>query len=112
MHTREYLLDLVPASLFVYGMKSADELIAFLPKMSLQTQGLLGKPAAPILVVGTRRYMAGPGDLQEDHPAVGSASPQRQGSWTLTGAAVQATRPFRGCEGCDQHPSFNRAALL
>ena len=52
MYTREYLFDLVPASLFVYGLKSADELIAFLPKMSLQAQDLLGKPTAPILVVG------------------------------------------------------------
>jgi esterase FrsA len=52
MYTREYLFDLLPASLFVYGLKSADELIAFLPKMSLQAQGLLGKPTAPILVVG------------------------------------------------------------
>jgi esterase FrsA len=52
MYTREYLFDLVPASLFVYGLKSADELIAFLPKMSLQAQGLLGKPTVPILVVG------------------------------------------------------------
>jgi esterase FrsA len=52
MYTREYLFDLLPASLFVYGMKSADELIAFLPKMSLQTQDLLTKPSAPILVVG------------------------------------------------------------
>src|SRR3984957_5190529 len=55
MYTREYLFDLVPASLFVYGMKSADELIAFLPKMSLEAQGLLGKPTAPILVVGGTR---------------------------------------------------------
>jgi len=52
MYTREYLFDLLPASLFVYGLKSADELIAFLPKMSLQGQDLLGKPAAPLLVVG------------------------------------------------------------
>ena len=52
MYTREYLFDLVPANLYVYGMKTADELISFLPKMSLQTQDLLGKPAAPILVVG------------------------------------------------------------
>jgi esterase FrsA len=52
MYTREYLFDLVPASLFVYGLKSTDELLAFLPKMSLQAQGLLGKPAAPMLVVG------------------------------------------------------------
>jgi len=55
MYTREYLFDYVPASLFVYGMKSPDELIAFLPKMSLQAQGLLGKPTAPILVVGGTR---------------------------------------------------------
>jgi pimeloyl-ACP methyl ester carboxylesterase len=52
MYTREYLFDYVPASLFVYGLKSADELAAFLPKMSLQAQGWLGKPAAPIFVVG------------------------------------------------------------
>jgi esterase FrsA len=52
MYTREYLFDLLPASLFVYGMKSADDLIAFLPKMSLQAQDLLGKPSAPMLVVG------------------------------------------------------------
>jgi esterase FrsA len=52
MYTREYLFDLLPASLFVYGSKSADELIAFLPKMSLQAQDLLGKPTAPILIVG------------------------------------------------------------
>jgi pimeloyl-ACP methyl ester carboxylesterase len=55
MYTREYLFDYLPASLFVYGMKSADELIAFLPKMSLQAQGLLGKPSAPLLVVGGTR---------------------------------------------------------
>jgi len=55
MYTREYLFDLLPASLFVYGLKSTDELLAFLPKMSLQTQGLLGKPAAPILIVGGTR---------------------------------------------------------
>ena len=55
IYTREYLFDLLPANLFVYGLKSADELIAFLPKMSLQAQGLLGKPTAPILVVGGSR---------------------------------------------------------
>ncbi|TMJ03667.1 MAG: alpha/beta fold hydrolase [Alphaproteobacteria bacterium] len=55
MYTREYLFDLLPASLFVYGMTSPDELLAYLPKMSLQAQGLLGKPAAPIFVVGGTR---------------------------------------------------------
>jgi esterase FrsA len=55
MYTREYLFDYVPASLFVYGLKSMDELLAFVPKMSLQAQGWLGKPTAPILVVGGSR---------------------------------------------------------
>jgi esterase FrsA len=55
IYTREYLFDLLPASLFVYGLKSKDELLAFLPRMSLQAQGLLGKPAAPMLVVGGTR---------------------------------------------------------
>ena len=55
MYTREYLFDLLPASLFVYGKASSDELIAYLPKMSLQAQGLLGKPSAPIFVVGGTR---------------------------------------------------------
>ena len=55
IYTREYLFDLLPASLFVYGLKSADELLAFLPRMSLQAQGWLGKPAAPMLVVGGTR---------------------------------------------------------
>ncbi len=55
IYTREYLFDLLPASLYVYGLHSTDELLAFLPKMSLQAQGLLGKPAAPIFVVGGTR---------------------------------------------------------
>src|ERR1019366_3124595 len=50
MYTREYLFDLLPASLYVYGLKSTDDLLALLPKMSLQAQGLLGKPTAPLLV--------------------------------------------------------------
>jgi esterase FrsA len=55
IYTREYLFDLLPASLYVYGLHATDELLAFLPKMSLQAQGLLGKPAAPIFVVGGTR---------------------------------------------------------
>ena len=52
MYTREYLFDYVPASLYVYGLPSTDDLLALLPKMSLRAQGWLGKPAAPMLVVG------------------------------------------------------------
>ena len=72
MYTREYLFDLLPASLFVYGLKSADELIAFLPKMSLQAQHLLGKPTAPILVVGGTR------DTQVPIDDLGDSHQQRQ----------------------------------
>src|SRR6202011_4428767 len=52
IYTREYLFDLLLASLYVYGLHATDELLAFLPKMSLQAQALLGDPAAPIFVVG------------------------------------------------------------
>jgi esterase FrsA len=52
MNTREYLFDRVPATLSVYGVANLDELLALLPKISLKAQGLLGKPTAPLLVVG------------------------------------------------------------
>jgi len=55
MYTREYLFDSLPASLYVYGLASTDELLAFLPKMSLQTQGLLDQPSAPLFIVGGSR---------------------------------------------------------
>ncbi|HEY2137757.1 MAG TPA: alpha/beta hydrolase [Xanthobacteraceae bacterium] len=49
--TREYLFDLFPARASVYGAKSLEEFLAFGPKMSLQSQGLLGRPSAPMLLV-------------------------------------------------------------
>jgi pimeloyl-ACP methyl ester carboxylesterase len=52
MYTREYLFDRAPAYLTVYGKANLDELYAFLPQMSLQTLGLLGRPTAPLLIVG------------------------------------------------------------
>ena len=49
---REYLFDQVPALMNILdGVKSLDEMGAFLPKMSLVDQGLLGKPMAPMLVI-------------------------------------------------------------
>jgi pimeloyl-ACP methyl ester carboxylesterase len=49
---REYLFDQVPALMNILdGVKSLDEMAAFLPKMSLVKQGLLGKPTAPMLIV-------------------------------------------------------------
>jgi esterase FrsA len=50
---REYLFDQIPALMSVLdGVNSLDEMAAFLPRMSLVSQGLLGKPMAPMLVLG------------------------------------------------------------
>jgi len=49
--TREYLFDLFPARASVYGVTSLEDFMAFGPKMSLKSQGLIDKPAAPMLLV-------------------------------------------------------------
>jgi cephalosporin-C deacetylase-like acetyl esterase len=49
---REYLFGLVPALMSIYeGAKTVDDLAVIFPKMSLVSQGLLGKPTAPMLVI-------------------------------------------------------------
>jgi len=49
---REYLFDQVPALMNIFdGVKTLDELVPALGKMSLVKQGLLGKPTAPMLVI-------------------------------------------------------------
>jgi pimeloyl-ACP methyl ester carboxylesterase len=53
--TREYLFDLFPARASVYGATSLEEFLAFGPKMSLKTQGLIDKPSAPMLLVNGNR---------------------------------------------------------
>jgi pimeloyl-ACP methyl ester carboxylesterase len=49
--TREYLFDLFPARASVYGVKTLEEFLAFGPRMSLKEQGLVAKPATPMLLV-------------------------------------------------------------
>jgi len=49
--TREYLFDLFPARASVYGAGSLEEFLAFGPRMSLKTQGLIGRASAPMLLV-------------------------------------------------------------
>jgi esterase FrsA len=50
---REYLFDYVPAQIAVFeDVSTPEDLVAIYPKMSLVTQGLLGKPTAPMLIVG------------------------------------------------------------
>ena len=49
---REYLFDQVPALMNILeGVRTLDEMGNYLPKMSLVSQGLLGKPMAPMLVI-------------------------------------------------------------
>ena len=50
---REYLFDQVPAlESILDGVTTTEQLTATLEKMSLVKQGLLGKPTAPMLVIG------------------------------------------------------------
>jgi esterase FrsA len=49
---REYLFGLGPALMSIYeGAKTVDDLATVFPKMSLVSQGLLGKPTAPMLII-------------------------------------------------------------
>ncbi len=55
INTPEYLMDLLPARAMVYGVEGLDAFLAYGPKMSLKTLGLLDKPSAPMLLVnGTK----------------------------------------------------------
>ncbi len=49
--TREYLMDLFAARASVYGVETLEEFLAFGPKMSLITLGLIDKPSAPTLLI-------------------------------------------------------------
>jgi pimeloyl-ACP methyl ester carboxylesterase len=50
--TREYLFELFEARAAIYGVTTLDEFLAYGPKMSLKTAGLLDQPSAPMLLVG------------------------------------------------------------
>jgi len=53
---REYLFDYAPAMMSIFdGVKSLDELKAAFPRLSLAAQGLLAKPAAPMLIIAGAR---------------------------------------------------------
>lgn len=50
---REYLFDQVPALMAIFdNVTTLEQMAEILPKMSLVYQGLLGKPMAPMLVIG------------------------------------------------------------
>ena len=50
--SREYLFGLFDARAAVYGARSLEEFLAIGPRMSLQARGLIGKPTAPMLLLG------------------------------------------------------------
>ena len=50
---REYLFDHAPAFMsIVEGVSNVDDMVAKFPKLSLVDQQLLGKPTAPMLIIG------------------------------------------------------------
>ena len=49
--TREYLFDLFAARAAVYGITELEPFLAYGPRMSLKSAGLLDKPSAPMLLV-------------------------------------------------------------
>jgi hypothetical protein len=53
--TREYLFDLFPARASVYGVETLEEFLAYGPRLSLVTAGLIDQPAAPMLLVNGER---------------------------------------------------------
>jgi fermentation-respiration switch protein FrsA (DUF1100 family) len=53
--TREYLFDLFPARASVYRVTGLEEFLAAGPEMSLASAGILGKPAAPMLLANGER---------------------------------------------------------
>jgi pimeloyl-ACP methyl ester carboxylesterase len=49
--TREYLFELFEARAAIYGARTLEDFLAYGPKMSLLTAGMLDKPSAPMLLV-------------------------------------------------------------
>ncbi len=49
--TREYLFELFEARAAIYGAATLDDFLAYGPKMSLVTAGLIDKPSAPMLLI-------------------------------------------------------------
>ena len=64
INTPEYLMDLLPARALVYGVEGLEAFLAYGPKMSLKTLGVLAKPSAPMLLInGSNDTQVPIGDL-------------------------------------------------
>ncbi len=55
LESREYLYDYLPATAALFGTDTLEELLLRAPGHSLQAQGLLERPAAPLLLVNGAR---------------------------------------------------------
>lgn len=51
LKTKEYLFDLFAARAALYRVNTLDEFLAYGPKMSLLTNGMIDQPSAPVLVL-------------------------------------------------------------
>ena len=62
--TREYLFEVFEARAAIYGVSNLDDFLAYGPKMSLVTAGLINQPSAPMLLInGQRDTQVPPEDL-------------------------------------------------
>jgi esterase FrsA len=50
--TKEFLFDYVPSRLHMLGQATVEDAFAFMPSLSLVTEGLITKPTPPMLLIG------------------------------------------------------------
>jgi esterase FrsA len=55
LQSPEYLYDYLPATATLFGVDTLEALLAAAPAHSLQAQGLLGEPSAPLLLINGAR---------------------------------------------------------
>lgn len=72
--SREYLFGLFEARAAVYGVRTAEEYLAFLPQMSLLARDLIGKPTAPMLLLGGVKDTQVP--IEDLYLLLGSGTPK------------------------------------
>jgi esterase FrsA len=64
MDTREYLFELFEARAAIYGVSKLEDFLAYGPKMSLVTSGMIDLPSAPMLLInGLKDTQVPPEDL-------------------------------------------------
>lgn len=62
--TREYLFELFEARAAIYGVSNLEDFLAYGPKMSLVTSGMIAQPSAPMLLInGLKDTQVPPADL-------------------------------------------------